>query len=101
MIGMKPLKIRLLLLSINKNELTDIFSYLDSYMNILPSQVPYVLENLKGLNFIYFNKESGQFSLTQLGSNYLNEWSLSGKRIEDIANINYTINSEFYSHYIL
>lgn len=101
MIVRNPLKTRLLLLFINKNKLTDIFSYLNSYMNILPSQVPYVLEKLKELNFIYFNKESGQFSLTQSGSDYLNEWNLSEKRIKDIANINYEINSDFYSHYIL
>lgn len=97
---MSPLKIRILLLLIKENKLGNLTELIPIYLKVLPSQIPYLLETLKKLEFIMYNKKGGIFLLTQKGISYLEEWNLQNIKIEDMELLEYKINEECLQSYI-
>lgn len=97
---MSPLKARIALLIIKEKNISDILRDLQDYLNILPSQIPYLLEELKKVELINYDKERGRFYLTESGKSYLKEWNLEEKTIDSIEEVEYEINSKFFHGYI-
>lgn len=98
--NMSPLKIRLLLMLIKEYNLSQLMELIPYYTNVLPSQVPYLLEFLRKNDLIVYNEKNGNFQLSQSGKLYLKEWNLLDKDLKSIEVDNYEIDQKFMENYI-
>lgn len=95
-----PLKVRLLLMLIKEYNLSQLMELIPYYVNVLPSQIPYLLELLRKEDLIAYNEKNGDFQLTQSGKLSLKEWNLLDKDLETVEAYNYEIDKKFMENYI-
>ena len=81
----------------NLSQLMELIPY---YLNVLPSQIPYLLELLRKSDLITYNEKNGNFHLSQSGKLYLKQWNLLNTSLETIEANNYEIDKNFMENYI-
>ena len=95
-----PLKVRLLLMLIKEYNLSQLMELIPYYLNVLPSQIPYLLELLRKSDLITYNEKNGNFQLSQSGKLYLKQWNLLNTSLETIEANNYEIDKNLMENYI-
>lgn len=96
---MNPLKVKILLLLIKDYQLSELMELIPDYLNVIPSQVPFLIESLINSKHILFNQEEGRFQLTENGKQYLKGYNLLNKNIDEINSYDFQINAEEFESY--